>query len=91
MPFVLMKIFEESPRRFDAWMHLLTLGRLQKMRDEIVSMSVLPGSKVLEIGCGTGALAAKLAERGVKVVGIDASEAMLPKLSKIWPRSAWQR
>jgi ubiquinone/menaquinone biosynthesis C-methylase UbiE len=32
------------------------------------------GDRVLDVGCGTGALTAALAERGSKAVGIDASE-----------------
>ena len=35
------------------------------------------GQSVLELGCGTGRVAASLAEAGFEVVGVDASEAML--------------
>jgi SAM-dependent methyltransferase len=38
------------------------------------------GGPVLELGVGTGRLAIPLAERGLPVSGIDASEAMLAKL-----------
>jgi ubiquinone/menaquinone biosynthesis C-methylase UbiE len=37
----------------------------------------LPGRRVLDVGCGTGALASALAERGARVWGVDASEEML--------------
>lgn len=37
----------------------------------------LAGGRVLDVGCGTGALAAALAERGAKVWGIDPSAEML--------------
>lgn len=78
MPYVLMKVFEEAPRRFDEWMRLLTLGRLQEVREEIASHAVAPGAHVLDIGCGPGTLALLLAERGAgKVVGVDTSEDML--------------
>jgi ubiquinone/menaquinone biosynthesis C-methylase UbiE len=76
MAVILMKIFEESPRKFDRWMHLLTLGRLKQIREEILA-TVRPGARFLEIGCGTGALAAMLAERGARVVGIDVSDKMI--------------
>lgn len=76
MAVILMKIFEESPRKFDRWMQMLTLGRLRKIRDEILTY-VQPGSRFLEIGCGTGALATMLAERGARVVGIDVSDRMI--------------
>ena len=32
-----------------------------------------PPARVLDVGCGTGALAARLAERGYEVVGLDPS------------------
>jgi SAM-dependent methyltransferase len=38
---------------------------------------IQPGERVLDVGCGTGVLTAALAERGSKVVGIDASEPYL--------------
>src|SRR5206468_4442510 len=36
-----------------------------------------PGSRILEIGCGTGEEALALADRGVDVVALDVSEEML--------------
>jgi ubiquinone/menaquinone biosynthesis C-methylase UbiE len=77
MPYVLMKMFEEAPRRFDAWMQLLTLGRLQRVREEIATSLVPPGAHVLEIGCGPGTLATMLCRRGIQVTGIDTSAEML--------------
>lgn len=76
MAFILMKIFEESPRRFDRWMQVLTFGRLERIRGKIVAAAG-PQARWLEIGCGTGALAAMLASKGARVVGIDTSDAML--------------
>jgi SAM-dependent methyltransferase len=35
---------------------------------------VQPGSRVLDVGCGTGTLSLALAKRGAQVVGVDASE-----------------
>jgi len=37
----------------------------------------LPGRRVLDVGCGTGALAAELSRRGAKVWGVDTSAEML--------------
>ena len=39
--------------------------------------SMTAGDEALDIGCGTGLLAARLATRGFRVTGIDHSEAML--------------
>ena len=76
MSYVLMRAFEEAPRRFDFWMRLVTFGRLDQIRQEIAG-SVPERARILELGCGTGALAVSLAERGADVVGIDTSEEML--------------
>ncbi|MCB2225899.1 MAG: methyltransferase domain-containing protein [Desulfarculaceae bacterium] len=39
-----------------------------------------PGQQVLEVGCGTGALARALAAQGIKVTALDSSRAMLARL-----------
>ncbi|MGN0812422.1 MAG: class I SAM-dependent methyltransferase [Candidatus Coproplasma sp.] len=42
-------------------------------------------SLVCDLGCGTGALTKKLAERGYNVIGIDASEQMLNRAKEAYP------
>jgi SAM-dependent methyltransferase len=39
--------------------------------------AVCPPGRVLDVGCGTGALAERLAQRGYDVTGVDPSEGML--------------
>ena len=58
------------------------LAPYQDMLDEVVAaLDLRPGMRVLDAGCGTGALEARLAERypDVEVVAIDASPAMLAR------------
>lgn len=38
---------------------------------------ILPGSRVLDVGCGTGRHAVELAKRGYRVTGVDLSQGML--------------
>ncbi len=77
MATVFMKWLEANAADYDRGIRLLTLGRLAGLRRRVVRDYVTPGARVLEIGCGTGALAVALAEAGADVTGIDASEAML--------------
>jgi ubiquinone/menaquinone biosynthesis C-methylase UbiE len=44
---------------------------------EMLENVVPPGSKVLDAGCGTGEMAARLAERGYEVWGVDIAEPMV--------------
>ena len=42
-----------------------------------------PGERILDVGCGDGALTAKLASMGCTIVGVDSSEAMLAAARKL--------
>ncbi|MFN2184359.1 MAG: corrinoid protein-associated methyltransferase CpaM [Anaerolineae bacterium] len=76
MSYVYMKALESAPQRYERGMRLLTLGRLERVRCDIVAR-VAEGDRVLDIGCGTGALAVMLARNGARVTGIDIAPAML--------------
>ena len=82
---VYMKMLEQTPARYDRGMRILTLGRIDRIKREIASAWVEPGHDVLEIGCGTGTLAALMTSRGAQVVGIDISEGMLAAARKNAP------
>ena len=75
--FVYMKILESQPERYDKGIALLSLGAVSRCRRRLVEDTVRPGLRVLEIGCGTGALTLLAAENGAEVVGFDVSGAML--------------
>lgn len=81
MATVFMKYLETTPADYDRGIKLITLGQIQGIRERIADF-VQPGDRVLEIGCGTGSLALLCAERGAKVVGIDASPPMLAEAQK---------
>jgi len=74
--FVLMRILESAPRRYELGIRLLTLGRLDQAYDRLAG-HIERGQQVLDIGCGTGALTLRAAQRGAKVKGIDINPQML--------------
>lgn len=82
---VYMKMLEQTPAKYDRGMRILTLGRIDEIKREIASHWVEPGQEVLELGCGTGTLAAMMAERGAGIVALDVSEPMLAEARKKAP------
>jgi 2-polyprenyl-3-methyl-5-hydroxy-6-metoxy-1,4-benzoquinol methylase len=82
MATVFMKWLETSPKDYDRGIQLLTLGRIQRIKEVIANQYIRPGTRVLEIGCGTGTLTTMMAARGAQVTGIDAAPAMLAEAEK---------
>jgi len=74
--YILMKILESVPSRYDRGIYILTLGKLNKVYNRLTSY-IKKGQKVLDLGCGTGALTLKAAHKGAKVKGIDINPQML--------------
>ncbi len=74
--YVLMRILESAPSRYDQGLRILTLGRLDQVYDRLAS-HVGQGQRVLDLGCGTGALTLRAAQRGAIVKGIDVNPQML--------------
>jgi len=71
-----MKILEMRPKSYDERMDRISRGRVRAVK-EAVAGEVPEGSHVLEIGCGTGELAALIIERDCTVEGFDLSPSMV--------------
>ena len=82
MATVFMKWLETSPKDYDRGIQLLTLGRIQRIKERIANNYIRAGMRVLEIGCGTGTLTSMMAARGARVTGIDTSPRMLAEAEK---------
>jgi demethylmenaquinone methyltransferase/2-methoxy-6-polyprenyl-1,4-benzoquinol methylase len=71
-------MFDAIAPRYDLVNRLITLGLDQHWRRRTVrALALAPGSRVLDLACGTGALGALAARDGYRVVGADMSEGML--------------
>jgi demethylmenaquinone methyltransferase/2-methoxy-6-polyprenyl-1,4-benzoquinol methylase len=71
-----MKILETVSTRYDSGIRLITSGRILEVYDRLTG-HIRNGQKVLDIGCGTGALAIRAAGKGAIVTGIDVNPNML--------------
>jgi demethylmenaquinone methyltransferase/2-methoxy-6-polyprenyl-1,4-benzoquinol methylase len=61
-------------------MRILTLGKVDQIRGMLAEAAVRsPGARVLEIGCGTGAVTEKLIARGAHVTAVDQNPEMLER------------
>lgn len=76
MSYVLMKMLESAPHRYDKGINILTLGKLEKYYNRIVEQ-IKDTDKVLDIGCGTGFLSIKAAMKGAQIIGFDINAEML--------------
>jgi 2-polyprenyl-3-methyl-5-hydroxy-6-metoxy-1,4-benzoquinol methylase len=82
MATVFMKWLETRPKDYDRGIQILTLGRLRRLKEKIVRDYVRAGTRVLEIGCGTGTLTTSMARQGASVTAIDSSPTMLAEAQK---------
>ncbi len=71
-------LFAAIARRYDLLNDLQSFGLHRRWKRRVVELAaVKPGDRALDLCCGTGDLALALAQRGVEVVGLDFSGAML--------------
>ncbi|WP_078917366.1 methyltransferase domain-containing protein [Streptomyces sp. NRRL S-813] len=73
----------------DAADRLPSATRLRARSYELLSL--VPGSTVVDVGCGAGRAVAELAERGVRAVGVDPDPWMLSAARERWSaaRERW--
>jgi len=82
----LMKFVELVPSRYDKRMESMTLGNHGRAHDLMLSR-IKPGSRVLDVGCGTGSMAIKCVDKGADVTAVDASMQMLDIFKRNIPMS----
>ncbi len=76
----LMRWLEAAPERYDVGMRVITLGRVGALHQAVAEAAApKPGGRVLEIGCGTGAVTARLVERGAEVTALDQNPEMMDR------------
>jgi SAM-dependent methyltransferase len=63
-------------------------GRLAALAEAVLRYAP-PGARVLDLGCGTGDLACRLARAGVRTVGCDISGPMLAGAARQDARAGW--
>lgn len=81
LSYVFMKILEGRPASYDRRMEAVSRGRVRAMK-QAVAAEVPSGTRVLEIGCGTGELGALLCARDARVEGFDRSPSMVAMARK---------
>jgi len=57
----------------------------EKAKGLVALLAPEAGERILDLGCGTGALTAEIAERGAEILGVDRSEEMISQARKKLP------
>jgi demethylmenaquinone methyltransferase/2-methoxy-6-polyprenyl-1,4-benzoquinol methylase len=73
------ELFAPLAGTYDRYANVLSFGQDPRWRSFLVSrLNVAPGETVLDVGCGTAAVAVEVArDHGCRVVGVDQSPEML--------------
>lgn len=82
-------LFAAIARRYDFINDLQSFGLHRRWKNRLVHLAnVRPGSDALDVCCGTGDIAQRLANAGARVTGLDFSEPMLAVARERTARSA---
>ncbi|MFX1322874.1 MAG: methyltransferase domain-containing protein [Promethearchaeota archaeon] len=84
MAVVYMRKLEEEPESYDSKFTSLTKGVNLEVQDWVINHTNSSGP-ILEIGCGTGSLATKLALKGNNVIAIDRNFHMINYAMQNYP------
>ncbi|MHA1527116.1 MAG: class I SAM-dependent methyltransferase, partial [Promethearchaeota archaeon] len=79
-----MRKLEEEPVSYDSKFTALTKGVNLKVQDWILDR-IGASETILEVGCGTGTLASKMAIKGNEIVAIDENVNMINFAMKNYP------
>ncbi|MGB0120791.1 MAG: class I SAM-dependent methyltransferase [Solirubrobacterales bacterium] len=77
--------FDEIAAEYDESLPPHVVEHYLQKRIEFVK-SLMPEGSILDVGCGTGVVASKLADQGYEVTGVDPSDGMLEHLRSSDPR-----
>ncbi len=98
------RLFATIADRYDLITRLLSYGRDRHWKDMLVTLAgperasetggtkgdaTSRGALALDLACGTGDIAARLAARGARVVGLDITHRMLQLAAPKWPGIAF--
>src|SRR6056297_173562 len=74
-----MSFFDIEAESYDQWYETPMGGFVDETETALAFrlFNPVPGSELLDAGCGTGNFSLKLAEKGVMVTGVDISEEMM--------------
>jgi trans-aconitate methyltransferase len=72
---------------WDSGLYDESFGVITRLGESVVDLlAPRPGERILDLGCGTGHLTARIAEAGAQVIGLDAAEAMVARARAAYPR-----
>jgi SAM-dependent methyltransferase len=77
--------FEGWNRKAGDWDDTLGAVTLRAIDPLLDAVGAIPGVRLLDIACGTGALAAEAARRGAEVIGIDFAPNMIAEATRRHP------